>query len=393
MKETKNNELNTSEKTTIGFLDILVEFSKNLKLMIRIILIFLLLGLVVAIFRTTNYTATSRVVADLYDGQDMRLTSGLNALRSFGVNLGEPGSGIIPDTYPQIIKSREVLYDVIKTPVYISKLDSTMRLMDYLNHKNFSYYLKKYTIKLPFTIVRLIFPKQEFVKIKTKHDKILYLDKYEHAALNKLMGDIVSAGYDFETGIITISTTISDPILSAQINEMILTSFRKRIRNMYDEKNSDNLKFIKERLEESKEELREAEQRVVEFLERNTNPQTIQLQTELDRLKRDVDFKANLYNELQLRYTQAKLELKKSEPVIKIIERPSPPLNHSSLGRFSILLICIVIGFLIGLVLIFFNIIINSIKQDEKDLEKYNNVKAAFSSIRNIKLFPTPKKK
>lgn len=376
----KNNQV-TDSKEEISLLDILVEFTKNLKLTIRLIVISFLIGLAFVLFKTSVYTASSGVVAELDNGSEMRLSSGLSALKSFGLNLGSAGSGLLPETYPELIKSREVLYQVIHMPFYFKSPDSTIQFVDYIGYKDIYYYLKKYTIKLPFTIIGFIRPKLDIKKLKDNSGNILSLSEDEHKAVSILMNDIVSTKIDDETGIITINVSTSDRNLSAYINEAVLSSFQNHIRQIYNQKNSENLNFIKTQLQQSKSELRKSEQAVVKFLEQNSNPKTIQLQTELERLKRDVSFKAGLYSELQIQYTQTSIELKKKEPVIRIVERPTPPINPSGLGKITILIIFMFIGFLTALIIVFYNFIIINLKEDEVNREKMNIIKTSFYSF------------
>lgn len=364
---------NTSENNEISFLDILLEFTKNLKKISRIITISFLIGLLYVIFTPNRYTATSGVVSEINSGNSMALSSGLSALKSFGLNLGPAGSGLIPETYPKLIKSREVLYHVIQDTFYFKDIGKKFRFVDYVSYRDFWYYLKRFTIKLPQTIYGFLKPKVKFSKINTQSD-ILVLTIPETQAIETLSG-MVSVNLDDETGIITISVTTKNPALSAKINEDILKSFKETIRHIFDQKNSENLKFIQSQLAEAQLQLQKSEEALVQFLERNINPQTIQLQTELDRLKREVDFRANLYNELQIQFAQNKIELKKKEPVIRIVERPTQPIKPSGLGKATTVFLFIFMGFLIGLIKIFYDFIIESLNQDKSAHQKLNKIK------------------
>lgn len=393
MKKNEKNGLSSNSENYISFLDILAEFSRNLKLITIIIAFFLLLSIIVAIFRQTMYTSSATVFADLNEGSEMRLSSGLNALKSLGINTGISSSGLIPDTYPKIIKSREVLYEVIHTSFYFSNLDSTMTFVDYITYKDFTYYLKKYTIRLPFTLYRIILPKNRYKKMKSTDGEILHISEKENSAISALAGNIISSDIDLETGLISISATTINPNLSAQINETVLQSFRNMMRNMYDQKNSENLKFIKERLDETKQELTQSEQAVIKFLESNSNPGTIQLSTELERLKRDVTFKAQLFSELQIQFMQTEIDLKKNEPVIRIIERPSPPINPSGMGRFNIIILFLFMGLLTGFVIVLIRFIITNLKQDKISQQKMENIKTDFSSFFKFRVFTLKRNK
>jgi len=383
--ETSNNQTAMDNGGTISFLDIGVEFAQNIKLTIQLIAVFLLIGLAIVLIKPSTFTASSKVVAEMDNSGSTRFSSGLSALKSFGLNLGSAGSGLLPETYPSLIKSREVLYRVIQQPFYFKTVDSTMKFIDIANYKGFKYYLKKYTYQLPYTIIGLFKPILNLGKLKNNSGNILTLTVKENKAISVLMDEIVSTNIDDETGIITISTKTSDRNLSASINGAVLSSFQERIRQIYDQKNSENLNFIETQLEEAQALLLSSEQAVIKFLERNNDPQTIQLQTKLERLNRDVSFKADLYSELQLQFAQTKIELKKKEPVIRIVERPSPPINPSGLGKIAILLILIFMGFLLSFIVIFSKFVFANIQADQASNDKIKIIKKSFNLNFSVK--------
>lgn len=380
----KEQEQVQHEQNMISFLDILVEFSKNLGLIIKIIIIFFIIGLAVVFFKPSTFTATSKVVAEMDNAGSMRFSSGLSALKSFGLNLGSAGSGLIAESYPDLIKSREVLYQVTQKEFFFKSLDSTMKFVDFSTHKTVGNYIEDYTYKLPFTIVDFFRPGVKLKKITESDGSILSLNGTEQEAIALLQSDYMSTSIDDETGIIKITTHANDRYLAAYINDAVLKSFQNHVQNIYNQKNSENLNFIKTQLDIAEQDLRTAEEKVVTFLKRNTNPQTIQLQTRLERLKSDVTFKAELFNELQLQYAQTKIELKKKEPVIRIIERPSPPLFPSGLGKLTILILFLFIGFLIGLIVVFYNFIIQYIRDEEENKEKMDFIKTSFTRYFSI---------
>ena len=378
----KFSDKKNSFKEGITLIDIILEYTLKLKLFTKIIFSFIILAIFIFIIQPKKYTSSSKVVADIFsENSNMNIGAGLNALKSFGLNLGTSSAGLSPDAYPEMVKSRDVLFKVINKKYYFSDLDTTLKFVDYINRKNFLYYFKKYTIKLPFTIKEFLFPKEKFTKQKLKTNKILALTKNEYKAISIIKNTMLSTNLDLETGIITISVEANYPNLAAQLNLAVLESFQERIQQINDEKKSYNLNFIAGRLKEAKNKLTKAEQNLIYFLERNNDPQTIPLKIELDRLKREISLKTNLYNELQIQYAQTEIELKKQEPVIKILERPSPPLEKSNYGIIKLTIIFLFIGLLIYSVIVIYDMIYSGLMQDINNKEKIKLIKSSFRDI------------
>lgn len=364
---------------SISLLDFLFTFIKNSKKLGKILVLFFILGITFLIFKPPRYTAKASVVAETNASGSMNLTSSLSALKSFGLNLGLSNTGLVPETYPKLIKSNEVLFKVIQDTFYFKKYNINSTYTDYINLHDFWYYLKNYTIKLPFTLYNFFKPKLNLGKTDST-GSILIIGPKEARAIEAL-SSVVNVSLDEETGIINITTSTDDPLLSAEICGSVLSNFRITIRKIYDQKNSENLKFINLQVEAAKKELYKAEHDLIEFIKRNANPQPIQLKTEMERLQRAIDFRANLYNEIQLQFAQTQIELKKQEPIIRVVQRPVPPLQQSGLGTLLTLFLSLFLGLMIYILYIIYLFIINMMISDQASEIKFNFIKKNLHRI------------
>jgi uncharacterized protein involved in exopolysaccharide biosynthesis len=96
---------------------------------------------------------------------------------------------------------------------------------------------------------------------------------------------------------------------------------------------------------------------------------------ELERLKREVNFKANLYNELQIKLAQTKLEFKKNEPIIKILEKPSPPIDQCGTAKLTLLFIFLIIGLIASSSIILFKFLLDRLMGNNINREKLAAIK------------------
>jgi uncharacterized protein involved in exopolysaccharide biosynthesis len=377
----KNGKINGNEKYySISPLDLILVISERIKANIVLVGIAILLGSGLAILKDDFYTAESKIVADLMDSQGLQSLNNISSLRSFGINLSTSSSSFIPDTYPEIFMSKDVLYKVIKTNFYHPDMDSTISFEDYYQLKSFKDHILNYTVKLPFVIIKNISKKSEKSTMRLD-ENILHINEKEAKAINRLRSNI-SVVHDFETGVITIKTKSNEPFISAQLNHTLILNFQNTVRQIYDDRNLEQLEFIEEQVKNAEKSLNLAEANLVNFLERNTNPTDIQLKVQLDKLKRELEFRENIFKELLLQFNKTKIELIKNEPLLKVFEKPSPPIEKSGFGSISIL----IIFFLIGIIIVFIKslvIILRQILDQNVDTAtKLHKIKINLSSVK-----------
>ena len=76
-----------------------------------IIIIISIIGILLALGSEQKYTSTSQVIREISSAGS---NSSLAALRGLGLNMGTSSVGLVPETIPDIIRSREVALAVAK---------------------------------------------------------------------------------------------------------------------------------------------------------------------------------------------------------------------------------------------------------------------------------------
>lgn len=374
---------NPQKNKNLTLIDITLSIVKNLKKIFKITLVFACIGIIYAVFSPKEYSSTSIVINDSQNLKNMSLAGGLSALRRFGINLGDQGEGLSVDTFPEIIRSKDVLYYVSHDSFFFSDISARMTLVEYLNQKDIINHIFDNTVGLISAIWKNNANEDTIInKTYNGLKEVLILNKEEYEAYKILKNEMISVTTDFETGMIKVSVTTQDPFLSAKINSSILNNFIKRMQEIYTFKTSEELKFIQERFNEAKRDLNEAENQLINFVEKNKDIGIIKLQTEYERLKRNVTFKTEIYSELQINLSQTEIELKKNEPIIRIISKPSVPLEASSTGRSLIIIMWIILGIITGFIFHFFSIYMTEIKKDSENEEKISEIKKSIYTLK-----------
>lgn len=162
----------------------------------------------------------------------------------------------------------------------------------------------------------------------------------------------VDASVDNKTGIVTLRVTLEDPLLARQVNQRML--------NLLDEFNLQNRqsqaaaerRFTEARVAQVRRDLREAEDRLQAFLQRNREYRlSPQLTFEHDRLQREIDLQQEVFTSLAQSYEQARIEEVRDTPLITVVENPTEPVRPDSRRLVLKCLLGLLFGGAVGLLL------------------------------------------
>jgi uncharacterized protein involved in exopolysaccharide biosynthesis len=157
-----------------------------------------------------------------------------------------------------------------------------------------------------------------------------------------------------KTGTIIVNVTTGYPELSLQIMNYLLEQV-----NIYNLANRQKdaaaqREFVERQVAEKQAELRQAEDELKTFLERNRQYRTSpELSLEENRLERQVSMRQTLYTGLLSSYESARIEEVKDLPVITIIEQPEMPVEPNPRGTVKKTILGFIVGMLLGCLIAF----------------------------------------
>jgi uncharacterized protein involved in exopolysaccharide biosynthesis len=152
------------------------------------------------------------------------------------------------------------------------------------------------------------------------------------------------------TGVISLSVTLHDPVLARAVTQQLI-----------DEVNTFNLesrktqagaerRFVEQRLDELKDSLRAAEDRLQAFLQRNRDfENSPQLSFQQQRLARDVSMQQEMVTSLAQSFEQARIEEVRDTPVITVIDKPERPVQRDTRGLLKKGILAVILGSVLGL--------------------------------------------
>jgi len=152
---------------------------------------------------------------------------------------------------------------------------------------------------------------------------------------------------DKKTGIISLITQFEDPKLSYDFNVAMFEELNNTLLHKMRFKAAENRKFIEERFEEIKNDLKKSEEILLRFQQQNRSWNDPSIKLQESRLTRDVTINQEVALQLQKQYELAKIEEARDMPLLDVIESP-----RRALGPFKPRpKIVLAIGFVGGIVL------------------------------------------
>jgi len=135
------------------------------------------------------------------------------------------------------------------------------------------------------------------------------------------------------TGTVRLSVTTPYAALALRVNQRLLEAAEPVQSRQRQSQAAAERRFTEQRLDEVKQELSHAEDKLQAFLQRNRDYRdSPQLSFEQDRLAREVARQQQLYTSLSQAYEQAKIEEVRDTPVFTVVERPDLPIRPDHVG-------------------------------------------------------------
>jgi uncharacterized protein involved in exopolysaccharide biosynthesis len=378
IKETKNKPLVLDDK--IDLIAIIKTVWDKRKFLIRTVIIFMVLGLIIALFSPKEFIASSTMVPQLSNKQS-RLggLSSLAAMAGFNIDLNMESSELSPYIYPQIVQSVPFQLELMNSQFNIKGVDHPVSLydyyMDYAKPDVFSI-TKKYTIGLPGLIIKALKQKSSETEFTNSNDSLMHstialTENQEY--IRKFLSEWVTLETNDKEGYVTLKAVSHDQKLAAQIAFKAQMLLQKYITEFKIKKATAQLEFISGRYEEKKSNYEKAQANLAKFNDRNKNITSSVARVELDRLENEYQLAFEVYSQLAQQFEQAQIKVKEDTPVFSIIKPVIVPIEKSKPNRPLILIFWTFFGFVISIVWIFGKQYYQVIKTRLSEVPSINN--------------------
>lgn len=194
------------------------------------------------------------------------------------------------------------------------------------------------------------------------------IEKYVRASSRKVLKQTLSAEFDDETGIFTVSFTDIDPVFAQQVVNFVIDWLGER----FDELGLDNNKIKKENLEKN---IQSSYNEILrlEREARNLGASVSGGAAAWDipsiavgstRIQMELEAQKEVYTQLKIQYEMLKVEMQSEQPIFQILERPEIPDQKSKPSRGMLCIIVVFAAFFLSVFLAFARNAFKNIRND-----------------------------
>ncbi|MEM1128857.1 MAG: Wzz/FepE/Etk N-terminal domain-containing protein, partial [Bacteroidota bacterium] len=108
-----------SQPEEVSLVDVVLALARHRRLIVGMTVGGVVVGLMLALLSTPVYTASATLVRETESSEGLSGLGGFSMLRGLGINLGMSSTGLTPQAYPDIVRSREVRLAVVRDTFYI----------------------------------------------------------------------------------------------------------------------------------------------------------------------------------------------------------------------------------------------------------------------------------
>jgi uncharacterized protein involved in exopolysaccharide biosynthesis len=367
-EQAKNNS--KAEDDEIDLIALAKTIWDERKFIIKTVILFMVIGLLVAIFSPKEFTASSTMVPQLSNSKSkLGGLSSLAAMAGFNLDINMETSELSPYIYPQIVQSVPFQLELMETPFQIQGIGKPISIYEYYTGKyaktNIIALVKKYTIGLPGVILGALKSKQYEEESVITGDSlfaspITLTEKQE--TIRKMLSKRVTLETNDKEGYVVLHASAHDSKLAAQVAHKAQLLLQNYITEFKIKKASAQLAFINERYAEKKKDFEKAQTNLAIFVDRNKNVTSAVARTDEVRLQNEYRLAFEVYSQLAQQFEQAQIKVKEDTPVFSIVKPVTVPIEKSKPNRPIILIIWTFLGGIISIGWVFGKQFLQTIK-------------------------------
>lgn len=196
------------------------------------------------------------------------------------------------------------------------------------------------------------------------------IKKSPRAESRKALKKNLSAGFDDESGVFSVSFTDIDPVFAKEVVNFAVGYLETRFREMGIDKNQLQKENLEKNIANTFEEIRRLEdegQRLDQSAARGSySAGGSSLILEATRIKREITAQEAVYTQLKTQYELLKVQMASETPVFQVLEYAQVPDQKSGPSRG---MLCIVITFAAFFFSLFLAFVLNAVENIRKDPE------------------------
>ncbi|MDR2955361.1 MAG: chain-length determining protein [Prevotella sp.] len=331
------------EENEIDLLELGKKLWDNKRFIIKVCLIGMVIGLIVAFSIPKEYTTTVVLMPEAQSASGGTMGS-LAALA--GINLGNSaGTDVLasPDLYPSVFQSTPFLRGLLDIKVKDVEREIDTTLYVYMNeHQDIAWW--SYILVVPKVIKGFLLPKDEIVGQESNNR---FISEEESILLENLIKRITVSS-DKKTYITSIGVTMQSPGISAFLADSLTSYFQSYIINYRTQKARNDLEYAEKLYNDSKNNYYKAQQQLAAFVDGNLNVVSAKYRTTQERLQNEASLAYSVYNQTAQQLQLAKVKVQDNTPVFTVIQPAMQSIDPSKPNKKLILIGFIFLAFVIA---------------------------------------------
>lgn len=326
------------EEPEIDIMELISKLWKKRMMIIKWCVVGAVVGLVVGFSTPKTFSAGVKLAPET-----QQKSSSLSGMASmFGLNLNNSVDAISVEMYPDVVHSTPFIVDLFDLPVQFERKDSTINttLLDYMKN-----YQKKawwsYVLKVPSKLlgwcIDLVRPYEEVVDMNT--ELISTNLPKEERYIVEFLADKIIVNVDKKTGKTSMSLTMQDPLVVAQVMEAVTDNLKTYMSNYRTSKARQDVENLSSICQERKADYYKAQQAYAKFVDANKNVILQSAQAERERLQQEMNLAYQVYSQVATQLEASRVEEQQAKPVFTIISPVTVPIEKTAPSKAKILII------------------------------------------------------
>ena len=327
---------------------------------LKVTCVFAVIGLLVALTSPTEYTASCVVVPETKGGAFS--SSSLGGIAAIaGINLGASSSGemLSPMMYDKLMNNIELRKELMQTKINLESYVDPVTILDFYTNPlyeraSFGEVVKKYTIGLPYLIVKLIRGEEQSKVMHFTKDSQLNSYTPDELSCIREFSKQYSINSDKKNGDVTIIAHMPEPLAAAQVVEAVKNLLQKYVIELKLQKAEINYEYIKKRYDEARLVFEQKQEEYAKFQDANKILTTALSKAKEDQMRSEFNVAKDLFNQLTSQLVQAEMKIKEDIPILTVVEPVQVPLERSKPQRSKILFVWCFLGIFLSCGIILF---------------------------------------
>ena len=334
------------------------------KMLYKAAVIGLVIGIIIALSIPNQYTVMVTLSPEMGNAKGNNGLAGLAA--SFlgnGATVGESSDALNASLSADIVSSTPFLLELFDVEIPVFRMNRKLTLKSYLDEQSLPWW--NYIIAFPNIFIngiRSLFVKDE-IDTGISHYNTIKLTNEENNKLHFLKKNIIAV-VDRKTAITSISVSMQDPIVAADVADIVVQKLQEYIVNYRTSKSKDDCAYLDRLYHERQQEYYIAQKKYAEYVDAHDNLILHSVRAEQERLQNDMNLAYQVYSQVANQLQVARAKVQEEKPVFAVVEPSVVPLKPSSTGMGIYMLICAFLSVFATLVWLLFGAkVISSLKK------------------------------